>query len=107
MRLLLLVIPLLLAGAPAVAVDPRPAGNMPVVTPGGPKRADCPAISRYEAMKDRPERAVRNLSELPPGDHYKAVYRRIDGCVVPIIANQPFNGPGDIKLMRASERPAR
>lgn len=66
----------------------------PVITPGGPKRANCPAISRYEAMNDRPERALRNLGELPPADHYKAVYRRIDGCIVPIIARYGIGTTG-------------
>lgn len=70
-----------------LAADPKPAGNMPVVRPGGPINAKCPPISPYHAMKDRQKLGARKLSELPQGVHYKTAYRRVDGCEVPIIAN--------------------
>jgi hypothetical protein len=91
MRLSVLAIPLLLAPLPASAANPLQTGNMPVVTPGGPKAANCPITSRHEAMKRGKKPMPKVLSQLPPGDHYKAVYRIIDGCEVPILAD--FN-PG-------------
>lgn len=86
MRLSILAVPFLLMSAPAWSADPRPAGNMPVVTPGGPVNAKCPPISPYHAMKDRRPLTDKKLNELPPGVHYKAAYRRIDGCEAPIVA---------------------
>ena len=105
MRVSLLTIAVTLASAPGSAADPapkflivetptlfaepeaRPTSDMPVITPGVPKDANSPVTSRYEAREKKGERlGDRKLSELPPGDLYMAVYRRIDGCEVPIIA---------------------
>ena len=91
MRLSFLAIPLLLAPLPASAANPLQTGNMPIVTPGGPKAANCPITSRSEAMKRGKKLNPKFLTELPGADHYKAVYRIIDGCEVPILAD--FN-PG-------------
>jgi hypothetical protein len=94
MRLSFLAVPLLLAPLPAGAANPLQAGNMPVVSPGGPKAANCPITSRSEAMKRGKKLNPKFLTDLPGGDHYKAVYRIIDGCEVPIMADFSPSGAG-------------
>lgn len=79
---MLLLATALLAAATA---QPNRAGDMPIINPNAPAPAQCPPISRYEAMKRGGKLMPRHLSELPPADVYKAVYRRIDGCVAPIV----------------------
>ena len=98
MRLSFLAILLLVASVPASSAEPQAAGNMPVVdprwsgpnpviTPGGKNSLGCPITSRYEAMKRGKKPGRQLLNELPGADHYKAVYRIIDGCEVPIMAD--------------------
>jgi hypothetical protein len=86
MRLPVFAAPLLLLAAPASSADPRPAADTPVINPNGTTAGKCPATSPYHAMKDREKPAMTRLNELPPAVHYKAAYRRINGCEVPIIA---------------------
>ena len=87
MRFLILVA--LLAGAPAAA-DPK-ISQMPVVNPiAGPP---CPAISRYEAARRGNRLGTQRLGELGPADLYKAVYRQIGGCIVPVIAGYGYGLP--------------
>jgi hypothetical protein len=86
MRLSVLSVPLLLVSIPAAAADPIPARNMPVIAPGSSSDGKCPPISPYHAMKDKEKLMTRKLTELPPALHYKAAYRRINGCEVPIVA---------------------
>lgn len=85
-------ITVLLAATGAAAADLSvPIGDMPVFNPsGGPKA--CPPISRFEAMKPVGRLAPQTLDQLPAADLYKAVYRRIGGCVVPIITGHGFGG---------------
>ena len=70
-----------------------PTGAMPVVNPNGNAPATCPPISRYEAAKKGGKLGKRDLNSLPAADLYKSVYRRIDGCVVPVIAGYGFGLP--------------
>jgi hypothetical protein len=53
---------------------------------GGPR--NCPRTSSYLADKSSIYRgaplAPKKLNQLPPGTTYMAVYRRIDGCEVPL-----------------------
>jgi hypothetical protein len=121
MRISFLAVPLMMAVGPAFAAAPqpiaaqartplyaKPLGNMPVVEPGGPKAGNCPVTSRYEAMKRKGEKLTdRKLSDLPPGDLYLAVYRRIDGCEVPIMASKPFDPASYRKILIVPGRPAR
>jgi hypothetical protein len=86
MRPAILAASFLLIATPASAAEPFPARNMPVINPSNPADAKCPPVSPYHAMKDREKVTSRKLSELPAGVHYKAAYRRIDGCEVPIVA---------------------
>jgi hypothetical protein len=86
-------ITMLLAATGAAAADPSvPIGDMPVFNPsgGGPKA--CPPISRFEAMEPVGKLAPQTLEQLPAADLYKAVYRRIGGCVVPMIVGYGFGG---------------
>jgi hypothetical protein len=100
MRLLLLslaaILPAGSAAAPAPQTDivhpPFAAGEMPVIDPSPDAKGDCPPISRYHAMRRGGPLAPRNLTELPAADHYKAVYRRIDGCEAPIIVGFDVGG---------------
>lgn len=49
---------------------------------------NCPRTSPYLADKSSMYRgaplAPKRLNQLPPGTTYMAVYRRIDGCEVPL-----------------------
>ncbi|HYX47092.1 MAG TPA: hypothetical protein VE820_09770 [Sphingomicrobium sp.] len=47
--------------------------------------AQCPPISRYEAAKRGGKLKPDLLTELPTADLYKAVYRRVGGCIAPVI----------------------
>jgi hypothetical protein len=77
--------------APASAL-PAPAADMPVLNPNANQPNDCPAISRYEASRRGKTPKAEKLGELPMADLYKAVYRRIDGCEVPIIVRYGIGG---------------
>jgi hypothetical protein len=105
MRLLFLVPAMLLPaasvaaplneGPSAVAYEPSLAhgdGDMPVIAPAGPSSDKCPPTSRYHAVKGKGPLMGRKLNELPAADHYKAVYRRIGECEVPIIAGYNVGG---------------
>ena len=89
---LLLVAPLVLAvgASGSSAADLSPVGDMPVINPN-PDSGRCPPISRYEAMKRGDHQEMpRLLNELPAADLYKAVYRKVGGCVAPIIVGYGF-----------------
>jgi len=104
MRLLLLSPMLLLSAASAAAPAEEPVaadtsaaitatGAMPVIDPGGSSVAECPPVSRYHAQQRGSFPGARKLNELPAADMYKTVYRRIDGCEVPIIAQYGLGRP--------------
>jgi hypothetical protein len=84
MRLLVLAAALS-ATAPALAADNFPARDMPVHNPNAGAPSTCPPTSRYEAARRGGKLPPSLLGELPGADLYKAVYRRIGGCEVPII----------------------
>jgi hypothetical protein len=69
------------------------AGAMPIVDPNANAHATCPPTSRYEAAKKGGKLGKRDLGNLPAADLYKSVYRRIDGCMVPVIAGYGFGLP--------------
>ena len=73
------------SGAPLAA--PFRTNPMPLLDPNAGEPKDCPPISRYHAMRRDPRPDAQKLNELPMADHYKAVYRTIDGCEAPIIAS--------------------
>ncbi|HEX3424451.1 MAG TPA: hypothetical protein VHS33_13775 [Sphingomicrobium sp.] len=84
MRLLAIV---LFASVPSagLAAAPRPPGHAQIIDPDAGAQADCPPISRYEASRRGDRLVFRHLDELPGADLYKAVYRHVGSCSVPII----------------------
>jgi hypothetical protein len=91
MRLLILAAALS-ATAPAVAAGNMPAGDMPVHNPNAAAPSSCPPTSRYEAARRGGKLPPSLLGELPGADLYKAVYRKIGGCEVPIIVRYDVGG---------------
>ena len=96
MRLLVLACATLLtsASAAAPAGEPEPPAqsgrsHQParIVDPNADAPEACPPVSRYHAMKEGARLGLKRLDELPDADHYKAAYRKIDGCEAPIVAN--------------------
>jgi hypothetical protein len=69
----------------ALLAAPQPTAEMPVISPKAGQPANCPATSRYEASKRGRSLRAQKLNELPDADVYRAVYRRIGQCEVPII----------------------
>jgi hypothetical protein len=69
-------------------------GDMPVVNPLAGSASDCPPISRYEALMRGKKEHRKFLDELPAADMYKAVYRRVGGCVVPVIVAYGLGAEG-------------
>lgn len=108
MRILILVGTALVA-ASAASSEPQSSTvsgfKTPVITPGGPKQGrapqpdgptglTCPKTTAHQAMgKGRPL-AGQNLADLPPANHYKAVYRRVDGCEVPVVVGYGIGAKG-------------
>jgi hypothetical protein len=84
LRLLAIVLLASVSGA-ALAAAPRPALDTPALNPDANERTNCPPTSRYEASRRGGRLTPRHLDELPAADLYKAVYRHVGGCNVPII----------------------
>jgi len=74
---------LFLAATAAAAPQANP-DKMPVFDLGA-SNPQCPPMSRYEAARRGGKLKPELLDQLPPGDVYKAVYRRVGACVSPII----------------------
>ena len=69
----------------AIAADFSPIRDMPVLNPNDGSPKSCPPTSRYEAARRGKAVRAQKLSELPAGDLYLAVDRRIERCPAPII----------------------
>ena len=91
MRLFILALALSVT-APALAARNFPAGDMPIHNPNAGAPSTCPPTSRYEAARRGGKLPKSFLNELPAADLYKAVYRRIGGCEVPIIVRYDVGG---------------
>src|SRR3954447_25080970 len=91
MRLLILVAALSVA-APAAAAEAYHTRDMPVHNPNAGAPSTCPPTSRYEAARRGGKLPPSLLGQLPAADLYKAVYRRIGGCEVPIIVRYDVGG---------------
>jgi hypothetical protein len=100
MRLFLLASAIATLSGASLAAGPTPVGTMPVLNPNARAPDSCPPISRYEAMKRGKKLGPQKLDELPAADLYKSVYRKIGGCVVPIIVGYGFG-------MERSGKPAK
>ena len=81
--LLLLLAASTTAAQPAL-VAPQHVDNMRIVDVGSAS-AQCPPISRYEAARRGGKLKPDLLTELPMADVYNAVYRRVGGCIAPVI----------------------
>ena len=92
MRLFILALALSVS-ASAYAAPARPARDMPVVNPNGPLSNICPPTSRYEAARRGGKLPPSLLTQLPAADMYNAVYRRVDGCEVPMVVGYDVGGP--------------
>lgn len=100
MRLLILLPAILLPAAsaaapPIIAVSPAPQtiADMRVFDPNRGTAENCPPTSRYEARQKGRVPEAQKLNELPAADHYKAVYRRVGDCEIPVIAGYNIGGP--------------
>lgn len=90
MRPLFLASAAILVGA---AAPPQPARDMPVLNPNAPiDKAGCPPTSRFEASRHGGPLGAQRLNELPAADMYVAVYRRVGGCIAPIITGFDIGG---------------
>jgi hypothetical protein len=78
-----------LPGGAAPSVDHR----MPVINPSSGAPKSCPPTSRYEAARRGGRLMPQKLNQLPMADAYKAVYRRVGGCVAPIIVKYGIGAP--------------
>jgi hypothetical protein len=94
MRLLFLASAAILATAAGAAAPSQRPEIMPVVNPDAAIGKACPPTSRYEAARRGRRLGAHKLNELPAADMYMAVYRRVDGCQVPIIAGYGYGGKG-------------
>ncbi len=99
MRLLILLPAMLLpaasvAGPSVIQVAPQPQAitDMRVFNPNDGAADSCPPTSRYQAMQKNSRTDPQKLNQLPAADHYKAAYRTIGDCEVPIIAGYNIGG---------------
>ena len=90
MRQMLTVLALIGFAAPALAAEPKPV----------PKVETKQAVEARAACEYRPQQAVlrgqqnrpMRLTEAPPARMERAVNRRINGCVVPVIVPNGVEG---------------
>ena len=66
--------------------------EMPILDPKAGQPTNCPSTSRYEASGRGKTPKARKLNELPDADVYRAVYRHIGRCEVPIIVRYGVAG---------------
>ncbi len=101
MRLLFLTAIAIGVGASgATAAGFTPLRDMPVFNPTDGSPTSCPPTSRYEAARrGKPVRAQK-LNELPAGDLYLAVDRRIGGCPAPLIVRYNIGTDPESKSVR-------
>ncbi len=77
---------LLLAAAAIVAAP------MPSAAQLQPQSSNCPRATGYFALQRGNRVKPHKLTELPDANFYSAVYRRIDGCEVPIVVKYRVSG---------------
>jgi hypothetical protein len=96
MRILLVTAAAMIAPASAAA-PPAPTTSKiePAKAPDRPK-AECRTSTVHQASPFNRADPVRprKLGELPPATGYKAVYRTIDGCEVPMTVAEYQRAPG-------------
>ena len=77
---------LLLAFALSAAVHDAPGASI------GNKADTCPQTTAVHAWTRDRKLTPQKLGELPPANAYKAVYRRIGGCEVPVVVKYGVGG---------------
>ena len=80
---------LLLLAAAAAATPP------PAVTHQSrfkPPAAHCPRSVQYYAWQRGQKMEPRKLTELPDANAYRAVYRLVNGCEVPVVVRYGVTG---------------
>lgn len=77
---------LLLAFALSAAVHDAPNAAI------GTKSDTCPQTTAVHAWTRDKKLAPQKLGELPPANAYKAVYRKIGGCEVPVVVKYGVGG---------------
>ena len=77
---------LLLTAVAAMAAAPQASAQQ-----APPKPSNCPSTTNYVARWHGRSPAPQSLTELPDANLYLTVYRRIDGCEVPIIVKYRVN----------------
>ena len=71
------------------------AAPLPAVTHSSrftPQGAHCPQAVQYYAWQRGRKMEPRKLAELPDANAYKAVYRRVNGCEVPVVVRYGVTG---------------
>ncbi len=91
-----LAIALAAAGFAASAVA-APISSTRIINPTAGSPASCPPISRYDALLKGGKAIPQRLGDLPAADHYKAVYRRVGDCVVPLISSFGLGLPSKVR----------
>ena len=97
MRLRVIVIA---AAASASAASAAPAPHGGLARPP----ADCPYPPLVQVYSPGRPALVHKLTDLPPANLYLSVYRRVDGCVVPVIAAYGLGATGPDGTPRAPRR---
>ena len=88
MRLLILAALALPASASVAKPDQPKAATPKLIQPRGAETAaNCPQSVRHYAVRPGERLQPHKLGELPPANHYAAVYRRVNGCEVPLVIN--------------------
>ena len=79
------ILTLALAGAsPAVAHDSRGLATN--------RQGECPRSTSMHAFDPSKPLRPQKLAELPPANAYKAVYRLVGGCEVPVVVKYGVGG---------------
>lgn len=73
--------------AAAIMAAPATSVTAPLAQP-----KTCPRTTSYYAWDRGKSVPPRKLGELPPANAYSTVYRRVDGCEVPVIVKYGVGG---------------
>jgi len=86
-----LLLPVLIPAA-SVAQTPAPAVHAPQNIPTARTATNCPQTTSLYAWDRGKEVKPQKLGELPDANAYAAVYRRVDGCEVPVVVSFGIGG---------------
>ena len=60
--------------------------------PPASAHATCPRVGNYVAVQPGRKLSPRNLTDLPPANVYRAVYRTVGGCEAPVVVKYNLGG---------------